>query len=465
MRFGGVLGLVGWVSSLACALLAGDALWAADSAAQLAPATRPNIVLILSDDQAWTDYGFMHHPHIRTPNLDRLAVSSAVFPRGHVPTALCRPSLATLVTGRYAHQHLITGNDPSPMLADPGSARYAELRHRLIEKLDRWDTLPKVLTRLGYRSFQSGKWWEGSYQRGGFSHGMTRGFPEPNGRHGDAGLVIGREGISPILQFIDQAIDDQKPFFVWYAPFLPHTPHNPPEDLLRRYRSEVPSTHVAKYFAMCEWFDTTCGALLDGLQQRGVADQTIVVYLADNGWIQDPDSAKFGPRSKQSPYEGGVRQPIMIRWPNVIRPGSHEPLISSIDIFPTLLSALGADAPGDLPGLDLLPMLRDGLPLKRDAIFGEAFAHDVADLDRPEESLLFRWVIEGNWKLILTYDGQLGRYAEVHDRSDPRPQLYDLQSDPHERTNLARSQPQVVAKLAKKIAGWWDVGERRTVEE
>jgi uncharacterized sulfatase len=439
-------------------LLAGDA-------ARTDAAARPNIVMIISDDQAWTDYGFMQHPHIRTPNLDRLAASSAVFPRGHVPTALCRPSLATLVSGRYAHQHLITGNDPSPSLADPGSPQYAELRHRLIGRLDRWETLPRALTRLGYRSFQSGKWWEGSYQRGGFSHGMTRGFPEPNGRHGDAGLMIGREGMAPILQFIDQSISEQAPFFVWYAPFLPHTPHNPPEELLSRYRSAVPSLHVARYFAMCEWFDTTCGALLDGLQQRGVADRTIVVYLADNGWIQDPDSGKFAPRSKQSPYEGGVRQPIMIRWPDVIRPGSYDSLVSSVDIFPTLLSALGADAPADLPGIDLMPVMRDGARLERDTIYGEAFAHDIADLDRPQASLLYRWAIEGNWKLILTYDGQLGRYAEIHDRSDPRPQLFDLQSDPQERTNLASRQPQIVARLARKIAAWWDAGERRTVEE
>ena len=86
---------------------------------------------------------------------------------------------------------------------------------------------------------------------------MTRGFPEPGGRHGDDGLKIGREGLEPIQKFVDMAVDQEKPFFLWYAPFLPHTPHRPPERLLKKYRDGRPLT-VAKYYAMCEWFDETC---------------------------------------------------------------------------------------------------------------------------------------------------------------------------------------------------------------
>ncbi|MEO2014518.1 MAG: sulfatase-like hydrolase/transferase, partial [Fuerstiella sp.] len=106
----------------------------------------PNIVMIISDDQTWTDYGFMDHPDIQTPHLDRLASRSALFRRGYVPVALCRPSLATMITGLYPHQHGITGNDPSP---DPsiGPAEYAKLRARLIAKLDRFDTVPELLAK------------------------------------------------------------------------------------------------------------------------------------------------------------------------------------------------------------------------------------------------------------------------------------------------------------------------------
>ena len=424
----------------------------------------PNIVFILSDDQAWTDYGFMGHPHIQTPNLDRLAKQSAVFRRGYVPTALCRPSLATLITGLYAHQHKISGNDPSVTLAKPQSDEYADLKAQLISHIDRNPTLPKLLGEKGYLSHQSGKWWEGNYRRGGFTHGMTRGFPQPGGRHGDDGLKIGREGMEPVFDFIDQAVADQKPFYVWYAPFMPHTPHNPPERLLNKYRDKVDSLFVAKYYAMCEWFDETCGQLIDKIDQKGLTENTLFVYVCDNGWIQDPKSGGYAPRSKQSPNEGGTRQPILLSWKGVIEPQERDELISSIDLVPTMLSAAGAEVPKQMPGLDLMPLVRDGKPLSRDTIFGEGFAHDIADIDKPEASLLYRWVIQGKWKLLLTYDGTVGRYASSHPRTERRPQLFDLQADPQELHNLAAENPEMVAKLAAKISDWWPVKERKTIE-
>ena len=160
----------------------------------------PNVVYIISDDQAWTDYSFMGHPDIKTPHLDKLAQESVVFERGYVPTALCRPSLLTLINGRYAHQHGVTGNDPSPEhnLGDPVPQEklrrqlYSDLRLQLISYLNKYDTLPKLLFEKGYLSFQSGKWWEGNFEHGGFTHGMTKGYPNKGGRHGDAGLKIGK---------------------------------------------------------------------------------------------------------------------------------------------------------------------------------------------------------------------------------------------------------------------------------
>lgn len=423
----------------------------------------PNIVLILSDDQAWTDYGFMGHPVIKTPHLDKLAARSAVFSRGYVPTALCRPSLATLITGLYAHQHKTSGNDPSPALAAPNSSTYAELRERLISHIDHYPTVPRLLSERGYLSHQSGKWWEGSYQRGGFTHGMTRGFPNPGGRHGDDGLVIGRQGLQPVFDFVDYSITKKQPFFLWYAPFLPHSPHNPPERLLAKYRDKVDSLHVAKYYAMCEWFDETCGELISFIDQKELTKNTLFVYISDNGWIQDPKSNNYALRSKQSPNEGGVRQPIMLSWPGVIVPGKHAELVSSIDLAPTMLSAAGAKIPDNLPGLDLLPLVRDGKRLERDTLFGETFAHDIADIDKPESSLIYRWTIEGRWKLLLTYDGTLGRYASSHPRQEKRPQLFDLLADPWEEHNLASENSEIVERLASKIANWWPVTERKSI--
>ncbi len=428
----------------------------------------PNIVLIISDDQAWTDYGFMGHPVIRTPHLDRLASQSAVFRRGYVPTALCRPSLATLLTGHYAHRHGITGNDPSPLLAPRGSKKSNALRAKLIANIDRHATVPKLLSDVGYVSHQSGKYWEGNYRRAGLTHGMTPGFPQPGGRHGDDGLKIGRNGMQPVLKFIDQAVENREAFFVWYAPFLPHTPHNPPERLLKKSQAPDRPVALAKYYAMCEWFDETCGELVGHLDEKKIRDETLIVYVTDNGWIQRTPQTEvpqgwrtsFAPRSKQSPNEGGTRTPIMLSWPGTIKPREFDDVVSSIDLVPTMLSAAEADVPKDLPGLNLLPTAIAGKRLKRDAIFGESFAHDVADLEDPTESLLYRWCIQGRWK--LTYDGKVNRYKAVHLRSKGGPQLFDLLADPHENTNLARQHPERVAELAKKIAAWYPVGDRRT---
>jgi len=423
----------------------------------------PNVVFIISDDQAWNDYGFMGHPVIETPHLDKLASESVLFRRGYVPTALCRPSLMTFLTGHYASTHGVTGNDPSPKHAKPDSELYNQRRAQLISYLDQFESVPKALGKLGYLSHQSGKLWEGSYQNAGFTHGMTRGFPEPGGRHGDDGLKIGREGMEPIAEFLDMTIAAKKPFFLWYAPFMPHTPHNPPQRLHDKYTAEGRSETVAKYFAMCEWFDETCGELLTMLDDRQVAENTLVVYVCDNGWIQDPESRGYAPRSKQTPYEGGVRTPIMYRWPAKFAPADRDEVVSSIDIVPTTFGAVGAPVPDDLPGLNLLPNLISGEPIERKIIFGESFAHDIADIENPQASLLFRWAIQGKWKLLLTYDGEVNRYASTHPRTEKRPQLFDLLNDPHEQTNLAGEKPKVVARLAKKIAQWYPVPERKVI--
>lgn len=428
-------------------------------------AAPPNVVVILSDDHAWTDYGFMGHETVQTPNLDKLAESGVLFERAYVPTALCRPSLMTLATGRYASDHRISGNDPV--------SRSREDRLAMIDRVREMDTLAKLLGERGYLSHQSGKWWEGRFSDGGFTHGMTMGFPNEGGRHGDAGLVIGRQGMKPVTDFIDMAIEQEKPFFVWYAPFMPHTPHTPPERLLDKYRDKVDSIQVAKYYAMVEWFDETCGELLGYLDERNVRNNTLVVYLGDNGWIQDAQSNTFAFGSKQMPHEGGVRQPTIYSWPARIKSGRRKDLVSSIDILPTICAATGARLPEDLPGMSLLDAMVEGVPLDRERIFGESFAHDVVDFDNPERTLLYRWVIEGRYKLILTYGGKQGRsegananYAErVHNKMDMRPQLFNLLDDPHETNNLAGENPVVVARLAEELDNWYPVANRTCLVE
>ena len=425
----------------------------------------PNILYILSDDQAWTDYGFMGHPQIKTPHLDKLANESVLFERGYVPTALCRPSLVTLISGQYAHKHGVTGNDPSPKRYQPKKV-YDQARAQLISYLDRADTLPDLLGEKGYLSHQSGKWWEGNFKHGGFTHGMTRGFPQLGGRHGDDGLKIGREGLQPIEEFVDYSMKEKKPFFLWYGVFLPHTPHNPPERLLKPYKDLGLPLPIAKYYANCTWFDETCGQLIDILEERNLRDDTLIVYVTDNGWINRTDKSAYAPRSKQTPFEGGIRTPIMFSWPNGnLKNGKRKDVVSSIDLFPTVLAATGAHTPKDLPGLNLLENLKNEKVIKRKGIFGESFAHDIADIENPEDSLLFRWTIEGKWKLLLTYDGEVNRYKTTHPREEKRPQLFNLLKDPNEENNLAEQNPGVVAKLVANIDNWWPVKERKVVKK
>ena len=387
-------------------------------------AAPPNVVLIISDDQAWTDFGFMGHPVIETPHLDRLARQSMVFPHGYVPSSLCRPSLASIITGRLPRQHKITGNDPSRPQGPQDRARYLADREAMVQFIDQVPTLPRTLAERGYVSFQSGKWWEGNYRRGGFTHGMTHGDPKRGGRHGDEGLAIGRTGMEPIARFIESAGD--RPFFVWYAPFMPHAPHTPPERTLAKYRDQTKSIHVARYYAMCEWFDATCGELLDLVERSGESDNTVVLFVVDNGWIQRPDSPRYAARSKRSPYDGGIRTPIMVRWPGHVRPGIEEWPVSSIDLAPTILHACGLDTQADkLPGVNLLDT--DAV-LARRTIEGACYTHDATDLHHPSKNLLYDWSIQWPWKRIV---------PNLDHRPDSRTELFHLGSDPYERHNLA----------------------------
>ena len=331
-------------------------------------------------------------------------------------------------------------------------------REVLISHIDQTGALPQWLAKQGYVSHQSGKWWEGPYQRGGFTDGMSKGFPTPGGRHGDAGLAIGRKGMKPVFDFIDRSVKHEKPFFVWYAPFMPHTPHTPPARLLKKYQAKGVPVRIAKYYAMCEWFDETCGALVEHIDGAGIGKNTLIIYVTDNGWIQT-ETGSYAERSKLSPYEGGTRTPIMFRWPGTIPAADRPELCSSIDIVPTILAAASATGPHHFPGLNLLAQLKSGDAIDRDTLFGESFAHDIADIENPHASLLHRWVIRGHDKLLLTYDGAPGRMKYPAKNGDA--QLFDLKADPSETVNLAVQKPDLVKELSAALDGWYVPSERQ----
>jgi arylsulfatase A-like enzyme len=395
---------------------------------------KPNVILIISDDQGFNDYGFMGHESIQTPHIDKMAADSMLYTRGYV-MPVCSPTLASLLTGKLPSGHGITGNDLTGKRPKQGQ------RDELLGKLlDNSLMLPKAISDAGYLTFQTGKLWNATYKDVGFTHGMT----DTAGRHGDAGLKIGRAGMKPIYDFIKTAQTERKPFFIWHAPFLPHTPHNPPEKILVKYKGKGPTPEAEKYFAMVEWFDNTCGELDKHLEKNGLKDNTVILYLADNGW--DANLGYESKRSKLSPYENGIRTPMFVRWPAKLKPLRDEQTLTHvIDIPTTILEITGAKKPDDLKGLNLM----DPQSLKtRDAVFVEAYTHDIADLKDPTKSLIAEVIVDGWWKLIVPGPAKPDRpFSGV----PAAPELYNLETDPMEKADLAAKHPEVVAKLRAKL--------------
>jgi len=410
---------------------------------------QPNIILLISDDQSWPHYSFLGHEHIQTPRIDQLAAEGLTITNGYTTAPLCRPALSSMATGLYPHQHKVIGNDP---VFDPGGkAAYGEdwLAQRavnnqsVVEGIQELSTIADLLAEAGYVSLQTGKWWEGNYSVGGFSQGMTHGDPSKGGRHGDEGLEIGRKGLDIIYDFIDEAQGTETPFFVWYAPFLPHAPHTPPDSLRDKYLPLAPTEAVANYWAMCEWFDITCGQLMDYIDNKELSENTLFVYVTDNGWIQDPDRPnRYAPRSKRAPYDMGIRTPIMYRWKGVIEPElDEESLSSSIDIATTILDICGIEPTAEMQGINVLDKEARAA---REAVFAEVYAHDFSTVD---SSLYHRIIITRPWKLILTnpaYDPDRG------------PELYNLDTDPYEWENQAEAHPEIVSRLSADLEEWWN---------
>ncbi len=434
---------------------------------------RPNVVLILADDQAYRDFGFMGNSSVHTPHLDELAARSARYPNGYVPMSVCRPSLATLLTGLYPHQHGVHFNHPPPGLSamrKMTAADYHATRASTDYLIKQVPTLPRLLAEAGYACLQTGKHWEGSYRTAGFTEGMTLGLPatrlsqvtgtreQENGEwvahgNGDAGLVIGRETMRPIETFIDEHAGKQ-PFFVWYAPFLPHVPFDAPQRFHDLYEGQQLSAELRPYYAEIARFDDSVGELLKYLTVRGLDSQTLIVFLSDNGFRPDAtNSENYNERSKLSEYEDGLRTPVLISWPGRIQPAEHPQLVHSIDIVPTILSAVGMleRKTEQMLGSDLMPSALGVSPLPARAVFGAIYPNDARALDRAASHARGRWVRQGDFKLIVP-----GRGPQPLDK-----QLYHLKTDPEERENLIDSIEfqQVQMRLLRLLDEWWLAAE------
>lgn len=198
---------------------------------------------------------------------------------------------------------------------------------------------------------------------------------------------------------------------------------------------------MAKYWAMCEWFDQTCGDLINYIDEKGETENTIFVYVCDNGWVQNENNSTYDPVSKRSPYDLGMRTPIMYKWKGKITPEIDEQnLVSSLDMVPTVLDLIGLQRPDDLDGINVL---NESEQNKRDAVYGEIYEHDFNTV---EESLNYRLVMTNPYKLIL---------PNPKNKPDEKVQLFNIYEDPYEQIDLADEKPEVVKELKDKIEDDW----------
>ena len=472
----------------AVASLAG---WSVLSAsADASPSGRPpNIVYIIADDQAYRDFGFMGNGRVHTPHLDALAARSARFVNGYVPASVCRPSLVTMLTGLYPHEHGITFNHGPPGNAAynrmTSRAEYERVRSAEFALIRRVATLPRVLAReLGYRCLQTGKFWEGHWRNAGFTEGMTTFEPPPEDQtfggartlaggqrvahgNGDAGLQIGRRTMRPIESFLDECLAEDVPWLVWYAPFLPHQPHDsPPRFYELAGRRPGVRPHELPYYAAIAEFDETVGTLVRMVEQRGMATRTLFVFVSDNGWAPSHEPERSRPEefahtreSKRAPFDDGLRTPILIRWEGVAKPGTHAALVSSVDLVATLLAAAGAERhwDGPLSGMDLMPVARGETVADADrAIFGEIYPGDASTLDDPAADIAYRWARRGDYKLIVPHLHRGSGRPWGGYLPDGNAALFDLRRDPAETWNVIDDHPEIAAALRSRLDAWWD---------
>lgn len=423
----------------------------------------PNIVMIIGDDHGYEYFGFMGSENVQTPNLDEIAQEGIVFPQTHTTASVCRPSLATLLTGLYPLQfdHLLRTRERKSsrqFYREMLNQAAAGNDHRATAyPISRFSTLPQYLSREGYASFEGGKYWEGPFWLAGFTDGMTRHagpaevakYGAINAMAGGAGLALGRDSNNAVYEFID-AYKDQ-PFFVWYAPMLPHTPHDPSDEFMEMYAGMGLTRATQRYYANITRFDTRVGELVAYLDSQGLRENTLLLYLVDNGYEQNPDDY-FKPmgqrRGKGSLHEMGFRTPLIFRWPGVIPAGTtNQGLVSTVDIFPTVLDFAGAEIPEGLPGRSIKESILRNLPTEREILFG-SMSQLRTGPDNPATGTnpyaneeVGYYLTTSQWHFI---------YYEDRDSVA----LYNRLEDTHQENNLADENPELVDHFRKKIENW-----------
>jgi arylsulfatase A len=433
---------------------------------RLAAAEPMNIVLFLVDDLGWSDVGCNGSRFYHTPHIDRLAAEGARFTDAYAACPVCSPTRAAILTGKYPARLLLTNWLPAGRWNPASRLREGRFVRGLpLEE----QTLAETLRAAGYRTMHVGKWHLGSEpfslpEHHGFdvaiagnAHGAPGSYFFPyqgNWSIPTTGLKArwtvlpdGQEGDYLTDRLTDEAVElireaGDEPFFLHFAHYAVHTPLEAKPEMQERYEA-VPKGDrqgTPAYAAMVESVDESLGRVLAAVEERGCADSTLVIVTSDNGGFANATRNAPLRANKGAVYEGGIRVPLVIRWPGIATPGSvvSEPVIST-DLYPTCLAAAGLPAmPSQhADGVDLAPLLRgDGVP--RSAIYWH-FPHYN---DHPS-SVPASVVRRGRWKLIESFDPEAR-------------ELYDLEADLGEATDVAAEHPDLVAELAADLTRWRD---------
>jgi len=415
---------------------------------------KPNIIFILTDDLGWMDIGCYGNEFVDTPNIDKLASQGMRFTDFYAAGAVCSPTRASIQSGqnqaRFGMTDFVPGHwRPFEKLIVPDTTPNLPLEIH---------TVAETLRDAGYATAYFGKWHLGDAsppQKQGYQHVIQTGGHRVNKRlaenhphlNAKAGEYLTKFHGRAASHFIEQNKD--KPFFAFISPFAVHIPLDADQDKVEKYRQKSrPNDRVFHpvYAAMVEHVDDMVGYLMAELDRMGLTKDTMLVFTSDNGGLRqiyvevgDIVTTNAPLRDeKGSIYEGGIRVPLIVRWPAVVPAGTvcDEPTISH-DFYPTFAASASADMPEGqaVDGANLLPVLRDpSASLDRDAIY---WHYPHYHHSRPATAIR-----KGDWKLIDFY-------------ADP-PELYNLAEDISESNNLAERHPDRVRAMMKRLDAWRD---------
>ena len=430
-------------------------------APSLASETKPNVVLIVADDLGWADLGCYGSTYFKTPNLDELASQGRRFTQGYSAGPVCSPTRAALLTGKHPARLQIT--DWIPGVPTKRSQKLVRTPFRQELPLEE-TTLAEALKAQGYATAHIGKWHLGGPgfepTRQGFDiniagdeKGSTLSYFAPfrRGVHVMPGLESAPKGQYLTDRLTDEAvhfINDHKsdPFFLYMPHFAVHTPIVAKPELVALYpawdgvphgRQENPT-----YAAMLQGLDESVGRVVAELDRLKLAENTIVIFTSDNGGLAT-EEGPLTPATSNAPlregkgwlYEGGIRVPLIIRWPGRIKPGEEFTPVRSEDIVPTVLELNGTPAAGPFDGVSLAKLLTMQAPITKRTHFWH-YPHYSGQGGRPSGA-----VRDGDWKL-------------VKDDTSGRLELFHLGNDLRESKNLSEAEPAKVKELAEKLETW-----------